>query len=177
MKHRKMWTTALTLVLALTCLSFKCGGPKGNVNGNTPPDPLRKYAKAADDIAAAISAMIDAKRKLAQQGRISADEERKLTQLLTVANEADITFNNRLKATTTLDASSKADLVNLLSQVTSAVNDLNNSGVLRLGNADARQKLSKFITTINAAIAVFAQFQAMGPVDRSVNTAHTANDR
>ena len=159
MKQRKMWTTALTLVLALTCLSFKCGGPKGNVNGNSPPDPIRKYAKAADDIAAAISAMIDAKRKLAQQGRITADEERKLTQLLTVANEADIAFNNRLKATTTLDASSKADLVNLLSQVTSAINDLNQSGVLKIGNADAQKRLSQFIGTINAALNILAQLK------------------
>ena len=150
MKHRKMWTTALTLVLALTCLSFKCGGPNGN--GNT--DPKRKYAKAADDIAAAISAMIDAKRKLAQQGRITADEERKLTQLLTVANEADIAFNSRLKATTTIDAGNKADLVRLLSQVTSAINDLNSSGVLPVGNADAKQRLTQFISTINAALAI-----------------------
>ena len=157
MKHRKMWTTALTLVLALTCLSFKCGGGGQVAGGNT--DAKRKYAKAADDIAAAISAMIDAKRKLAQQGRISADEERKLTQLLTVANEADITFNNRLKATTTLDASNRADLVNLLSQVTSAINDLNSSGVLKIGNADAQKRLTQFISTINAALNILAQLK------------------
>ena len=155
MKHRKMWTTALTLVLALTCLSFKCGGD----NSNNPDAAKRRYAKAADDIAGTISAMIDAKRKLAQQGRITADEERKLTQLLTVANEADITFNNRLKATTTLDASSKADLVNLLSQVTSAINDLNSSGVLKIGNADAQKRLTQFISTINAALNILAQLK------------------
>jgi hypothetical protein len=152
MKPRKMWTTALTLVLALTCLSFKCGG-----DGSS--DPKRKYAKAADDIAGAISAMIDAKRNLAQQNRISADEERNLTQLLTAANDADIAFTNRLKSTTTIDAASRADLTNLLSQVTSAISSLNDSGVLRLGNADARQRLSRFITTANAALAILAQLQ------------------
>jgi hypothetical protein len=157
MKQRKMWTTALTLVLALTCLSFKCSGPGGN--SNNPPDAKRKYAKAADDIAASINAMIDAKRNLAQQKRINADEETKLTQLLTVANNADIAFTNKLKATTTIDASNKADLVSLLSQVTSAVNDLNSSGVLKIGNADARQRLSKFISTINAAITILSQLQ------------------
>ena len=150
MKHRKMWTTALTLVLALTCLSFKCGGP--GENGNV--DAKRKYAKAADDIAGSISAMIDAKRSLAQQGHISADEERRLTQLLTVANDADTALVNRLKSTTTIDASNKSELLNLLSQVTSAISDLNNSGVLRLGNADAQKRLTKFISTINAALAI-----------------------
>ena len=151
MKPRKMWTTALTLVLALTCLSFKCGG-----DGS---DPKRKYAKAADDIAGAISAMIDAKRNLAQQNRISADEERNLTQLLTAANDADAALVNRLKSTTTIDAASRADLTNLLSQVTSAISNLNNSGVLRLGNADARQRLSRFITAANAALAILTQLQ------------------
>ena len=155
MKQRKMWTTALTLVLALTCLSFKCGGG----NSNNPDAAKRRYAKAADDIAGTISAMIDAKRNLAQQGHISADEERNLTRLLTAANDADTAFTNRLKSTTTIDAGSRADLVNLLSQVTSAINDLNNSGVLRLGNADAKQRLSRFITTINAALAILAQLQ------------------
>src|ERR1041385_3115269 len=124
MKQRKMWTTALTLVLALACLSFKCSGPPTE-------DQKRRFAKAADDIAGAISAMIDAKRDLASKGRISADEERKLTQLLTVANDADTALVNRLKAAPqVLDAGSCNDLLNLVSQVTSAVNNLNSRGVL-----------------------------------------------
>ena len=152
MKQRKMWTTALTLVLALACLSFKCSGPT--------PDDKRRFAKAADDIAGAISAMIDAKRDLAQKGRISADEERKLTQLLTVANDADTALVNRLKAAPpVLDAGSCNELLQLVSQVTSAVNNLNSSGVLPVGNADAKQKLSKIIATINAAVSILTQLQ------------------
>ncbi len=153
MKQRKMWTTALTLVLALACLSFKCSGPPTE-------DQKRRFAKATDDIAGAIGAMIDLKRNLAQQGRISADEERKLTQLLTVANDADTALVNRLKAAPpVLDAGSCNELLQLVSQVTSAVNNLNSSGVLPLGNADAKQKLSKFIATINAAVGILTQLQ------------------
>jgi hypothetical protein len=152
MKQRKTWTTALMLVLALSCLSFK---------SCPPDDQKRRFAKAADDIAGAISAMIDVKRDLAQKGRISADEERKLTQLLTVANDADTALVNRLKATPpVLDAGSCHDLLQLVSQVTSAINNLNSSGVLPVGNADAKQKLSKFIATINAAISVLTQLQS-----------------
>lgn len=153
MKRRMMWTTALTLVLALTCLSFKCSGPPSESD-------KRRFAKAADDVAGGISAMIDAKRDLASKGRISADDERRLTQLLTVANDADTALVNRLKAAPpVLDPASCNDLLHLVSQVTSAVNDLNSSGVLPIGNADAKQKLSKFIATINAAVNILAQLQ------------------
>lgn len=158
MKQRKMWTTALTLVLALTCLSFKCGGG-GNGNGNV-SDAKRKYAKAADDIAGGISSMIDAAKNLQQQGRITADEEKSLLQLLSTANTANGALINKIKTTTTVDASNKPELLSLLSQVTSAVNDLNNSGVLKLGNADARQRLTKFLTSINAALAILNQLNA-----------------
>ena len=153
MKRRMTWTTALTLVLALTCLSFKCSGPPSESD-------KRRFAKAADDVAGGISAMIDAKRDLASKGRISADEERRLTQLLTVANDADTALVNKLRSTTTIDAGSCNDLLNLLSQVTSAINNLNSSGVLPLGNGDAKQRLSKFIATMNAALTILAQLQS-----------------
>ena len=155
MKQRKMWTTALTLVLALTCLSFKCGGGGQVAGGNT--DAKRKYAKAADDIAGALNSMVDVLKNLQQQGRISDDEARKLVQLLNAANEADTALFNRLKATTVVDASNKSELLSLLSQVSATVNDLSNSGVLPIGNSDAKQKLSKFLNTINAALAILRE--------------------
>jgi hypothetical protein len=149
--------TLLMLVLALASLSFKCS------DGCADTDPRCNYAKAADDIAGGISAMIDAKRSLAAKGRISADEDRKLTQLLTVANEAAIAFNNRLKATTTLDAASRTDLLNLLSNVTTAVDELNNSGVLSIGNADAKQKLTRVFGTISRAVNILIQLRTQLP--------------
>jgi hypothetical protein len=161
MQQRKIRATTLTLVtivLALASLSFKCSGV-----GCADTDPRCNYAKAADDIAGGISAMIDAKQSLAKKGRITMDEDRKLTQLLTVANEAAIAFNNRLKATTVLDAASKTDLLNLLSNVTTAVDDLNNSGVLRIGNADAKQKLTRVFGTISSAVNILIRLRAASP--------------
>jgi hypothetical protein len=160
MRHRKIQATTLTLlmiVLALASLSFKCGG------GCADNDPRCNYAKAADDIAGGIEAMIDAKRSLAQKGRISADEERKLTQLLTVANDAAIAFNNRVKATTTLDAPTRTDLLSLLSNVTTAVDALNNEGVLRIGNADAKQKLTRIFGTISSAVNILVRLRSESP--------------
>lgn len=152
MKHRKTWATCLTLVLGMLCLSFQCGGGDG--------DPRRKYAKAADNIAGGLSVMIDAKRDFGQSGRITPDEERRLTELLMTANDAAIAFNNKVKTTTVLDASSQLELGNLFATVRTAINALNSSGVLGIQNADAKSKLSKIIATINAAMAVISQLQS-----------------
>jgi hypothetical protein len=157
--QRKTWVTTLTLltvVLALSSVSFKCGGCADN-------DPRCNYAKAADDIAGGISAMIDAKRQLASKGRITADEERRLTDQLDAANNAAIAFNNRIKSTTTLDAATRTDLLSLLSNVTTAVDELNNNGVLKIGNADARQKMTRIFTTVSRAVAILAQLRAQTP--------------
>ena len=152
MEHRKTWAMSLTIVLGLLCLSFQCGG-----GGD---DPRRKYARASDTIAGSISTMIDVKRDFAQNGRITADEERRLTELLLRANEAATVFNNRVKTVTVIDAGSRAELGNLFAGVTSAIAELNSSGVLGIQNADAKSKLSRIIGSINAAIAIITQLQS-----------------
>ena len=124
-------------------------------NDNT--DPVRKYAKAADRMASSIEAMIDAKRSLAASGRITPAEELTLTKALLVANEAVTVFHKRVKGLTTVpDAPTKAELTNMLNEVTTAIDALNNQGVLGLSNVESKQKLTKFIATIKAAIAVFS---------------------
>ena len=153
MKHRKTWALSLTLALAMLCLSFQCGGGGDG-------DPRRKYARASDTIAGSISTMIDVKRDFAQNGRITADEERRLTELLLRANEATTVFNNRVKTVTVIDEGTRAELGNLFAAVTSSVAELNNSGVLGVQNADAKSKLSKIIGSINAAVAIINQLQS-----------------
>lgn len=124
---------------------------------DNPNDPVRKYAKAADDMAGTINSMIKAKRSLASQGRITPAEDLTLTKSLLVANEAVTVFHQRVKSlTTTPDASTKTELMTLLNNVTSAIDDLNNQGVVGVSNAESKQKLGKFIATIKAAIAVFS---------------------
>lgn len=124
---------------------------------NDNADPVRKYAKAADRMATSIEAMIDAKRSLAGSGRITPAEELTLTKALLVANEAVTVFHKRVKGLTALpDAPTKAELTNLLNDVTTAIDGLNNQGVLGLSNPESKQKLARFIATIKAAIAVFS---------------------
>ena len=155
MRNRRITAVGLVLVLSLASTAFKCGG------GCADTDPRCNYAKAADNIASGLNALIKAKRSLAQEGRISADEERKLTTMLNTANEAAILFNNRVKATTTVDAGTATELGNLLANVTTAVNELNaSSGIPGISNSESRQKLAKILATVTAAITLLNQFRS-----------------
>ncbi|MET0623030.1 MAG: hypothetical protein ABW250_08645 [Pyrinomonadaceae bacterium] len=157
MRSRKLSTIGLVIALSLTSLAFKCGG------GCADTDPRCNYAKAADNIAGGLNALIKAKRSLAQEGRISADEERRLTTLLNTANEAAIVFNNKVRTTTTIDASNATELGNLLANVTSAVNELNaGSGIPGISNNESRQKLARILATVTAAIAILNQLRSQG---------------
>ncbi|MBC8029125.1 MAG: hypothetical protein H7Z16_03360 [Pyrinomonadaceae bacterium] len=124
---------------------------------DNPNDPLRKYAKAVDNMAGAINSMIKAKRSLASNGRISPAEDLTLTKALLVANEAVTVFHTRVKSLTVApDASTKAELITMLNNVTTAIDNLNSQGVIGVSNADSKSKLARFIATIKAAIAVFS---------------------
>ncbi len=154
MRSRRITAVGLILILSLASMSFKCGGCADN-------DPRCDYAKAADNIASGLNALIKAKRSLAQEGRISADEERKLTLLLNAANEAAIVFNNKVKTTTTINADNATELGNLLANVTAAVNELNSGGgIPGVSNQESRQKLARILGTITSAIAILNQLRA-----------------
>ncbi len=150
MKRRTIPRLHILSLIVFSLLLTAC--PQDNPN-----DPLRKYAKAADNMAGAINSMIKAKRSLASDGRITPAQDLTLTKALLVANEAVTVFHQRVKSLTAApDAPTKAQLMTLLNNVTSAVDDLNNQGVLGVTNAESKQKLARFIGTIKAAIAVFS---------------------
>jgi hypothetical protein len=150
--------TGLALVLLFSSLSFKCGGPPPN-----DPDPrFRKAVLAADDIATGISKMIDLKRKLATDKKISAAEESTITDLLLKANTADKVFVTQIKALraagTLPDAGAKANLATLFAEVTSALNELNSKGLLPLGNEGAKGQLAKVLAAATAAAQIIEAF-------------------
>jgi hypothetical protein len=154
--------TGLALILLFSSLSFKCSSGGSN-NGNANVDPNKQFrsaAKASDDVAKGISEMIDLKRKLAQQGKMSAAEESKITDLLLKVNTADKVFVARIKAMrgTAPDASGKANLASLFAEVTSALNELSNAGLLPLGNADAKGQMQKILALATAAAQIIEAF-------------------
>jgi hypothetical protein len=155
MRNRRTTIVGLTLVLSLVSLSFKCNstGPTGQ------PEPLRNAASAADAVAKSIGEMIKLKRDLANQHKITSAEELKLTQALLRINTADKALVKRLKSMNSMpDASGRAQLLSMFGEVTSALSDLNNNGVLGIQNQDARNQLTTIINSINASIQIIQAF-------------------
>ena len=154
MKSKKVFV-ALLLLLAFTALSFKCnsgGGVSGGVS-----DPYRKAAKASDDISASLTTMIKIKRDLGTSGKLSHDREVALTNLLQKANDADRAFVNEIKKLKAdPNPATKATLCTLFNTVSSALTDLNNSGILPVEDADAKSKLANVFTAITAATTIIA---------------------
>ena len=149
MKSKKVFV-ALLLLLSFTAFSFKCDG--GDVS-----DPYRKAAKASDDIASAINTMTRIKRELGTSGKISRDREVALTNLLQKANDADqafVTEIKKLKADP--NPAQKATLCTLFNTVSSALTDLNNSGILPVEDADAKSKLATVFSTITTAATIIS---------------------
>jgi hypothetical protein len=114
-------------------------------------------------MAGAINSMIKAKRSLASNGRISPAEDLKLTKALLIANEAVTVFHKRVTDCDCviecprdpcegccLSDTRIAKLRTLLHNVTSAIDDLNNHGVLGVSDSFSREKLARFIATIKA---------------------------
>lgn len=150
MKSNRIWV-ALLLLLTLTAFSFKCDGGAG------PSEPYRKAAKAADDIAAALNTMTRIKRELGTSGKLSRDREVALTNLIQKANTADRALLNEIKKLKAdPNPASKATLCSLFNTATSALTDLNNSGILPVEDADAKSKLTTIFSTITAASAIIA---------------------
>ena len=138
--------TGLLLLLVFTSFSFKCD------SGGSSPDnsPFRPAAKAGDDIAGAINAMIKVKRSLAQKGSVTPAEEKALTALLLRVNTADKEFVNGVKLVKNSgDASAnKPKLCALFATLQAALSDLNNTGVLPVANPGAKSQLATALTTI-----------------------------
>lgn len=136
--------TGLLFLLVFTSFSFKC-------NDGPPPDnsAFRPAAKAAGDIAEGIKAMITIKRALARNGTLKPPEELALTNALLKLNSADKAFVkeiNTLKTTSDFNAS-KPRLCVLFAAVTTALSEVN-SGVLPIGDANAKGQLATALTSI-----------------------------
>lgn len=150
---QKIVLTGLFLLLVFTSFSFKCDG------NSTPPDsPWRPAAKAADDIAGGIKSMIRIKRELGKQGTITPAEELALTNSLLKLNTADKALVNQIKTIkSSADANAqKPNLCSLFATVTSALSDLNSSGVVPIGNSSAKTQLTTIINALNASAAIIA---------------------
>ena len=121
-------------------------------------DAVGKSAKAADAIAKSIDQMIDMKRQLAQQQKITSNEELALTNALLKANTADKAFVDGLKKINgTPTAADKSNLAPLFSAFSAAINDID-SGVLGVPSSDAKSNLTTILNTIKASLGIISSF-------------------
>ncbi len=153
MRNRRITTLGLVVALSLASLSFKCGG------GCADNNQLCDAARAADTVAKSIGELTTVKRELARQGKITAAEELRLTQQLLRLNTADRAVVNRLKAMNGApDADGRQQLLSMFNELTTALDDLNANGVLGLGDADARNRLTTLITVIRGSLPIIQTF-------------------
>jgi hypothetical protein len=153
----KLVLTSLMLLLVLTSLSFKCGSGE-----SLPPDsPYRGAAKTADDIAAAINAMIKVKRALRNSGTLKPAEEKPLTVALMKLNSADQALVKEIKAIkSSSDATTnKPKLCTALAALNAALSEVNGN-VTPVSDPGAKSQLATALTTITnllpAITTVFA---------------------
>jgi hypothetical protein len=150
MKSKKVFV-ALLLLLSFTAFSFKCD------NGGGLTDPYRKAAKASDDIAAALNTMTRIEGELGRSGKLSHDRDVALTTLLQKANDADRAFVNEIKKLKAdPNPATKATLCTLFNTASSALTDLNNSGILPVEDAGAKSTLANVFSKITAASTIIA---------------------
>jgi hypothetical protein len=150
-----MAIASLILAMGLASMAFQCGGngPDGR------PEPLRNAARAADAIAKSIGEMTTVKRDMASQKKITPAEELKLTQALLRLNTADKTLVTRLKSLNSApDATTQSQLFSMFNEVTAALDDLNNNGVLGVQNPDSRARLTTIINSIKASVQIIQAF-------------------
>ena len=125
-------------------------------------DRIREAAKASDRIATLIGSAIDLKRELGPSGAtcktlnrcITAAEELALTQQLLTANTRVKQFNDYARTIKEDTPTSRLDLAEAFSKVTSAVNALSNQAIFPIKDPEAKKRLLAILNSINAAILI-----------------------
>jgi hypothetical protein len=117
-------------------------------------EAVRKAARASDDMAVTVGLAIDTKRSLAASGLLKPEEEIPLTLGLQKVNASIKAFHAQVKRTSVLDQTSKPQLALLFSNITSAVAELNEKGVLGIKDPEAKAKVTAVLAGFTTAFAV-----------------------
>ena len=136
------------VLLFLLLSAFKCSG-----------DSLSRAARAADDIAGSVKAMIDVKRELATTQAITPSEELVLTELLLKVNSADKALVVRLKSIKGQpNSAGGAEILVIFRELNLTIQDLNSQGVLGIKNPAARKRVQVLFAAIDASLATIEAF-------------------
>lgn len=140
---------AISLVLALVLAPLGC----------TDTD-YRKATRAAAGIATGLGAIQDANESLFKAQLLDKDEARAIAQGVADAVRVNDQFVGRLRTLKTIDASNK-QLVGLwFSEVLTSLEALNQQGVLRVKNAEAKAKFAVIFAGVQSSAAILTQLMA-----------------
>jgi hypothetical protein len=117
-------------------------------------DSLKKAARASDDMAQTISAAIETKRALAQNGFIDPKEELQLTLTLKKVNDIAIQFNKQARAIGKLDSVNRKNLMVVFRQLSQSINELSQQGVLSIKNENSKAQLAAILGGLDISLKV-----------------------
>lgn len=132
-------------------------------------DQLRRAANTSAMTASLVRVAIDTKRALAKDGTLDRDEELAITVAMRDLNLAVIEFNSLARTYDEFTAETRAQLLTLFNNVTLGVARLNDQGVLRIKNPQARGRFQKILTRVRAATevaSIWASLKKIEPKDR-----------
>ena len=151
--HRKRTAIVLAIIVSLGTLT---GCPKGNSSQpqrSKLEQARRDIVTQVDRASGALTAIGEAKRQLAANGTLSRDEELPLTNALLDANSVATEikdFGNGLKDFTAAD---KQSLLALFDKGLKSISALNDAGVLKIKNPEARSNINTLVITVRTALA------------------------
>jgi hypothetical protein len=124
---------------------------------------IKKAAKAANDIAAALGGLETVSEQLYASKLISGDETIAVSNYIKSATLADDQFVAQVRALKKIDPNSKAQIVTLFASLAQSLDVLNQQGVLGVKNPDAKARLQVAFQTAQAAVDVISQMLQYTP--------------
>lgn len=128
-------------------------------------DQLLRAANASAVTASLINLGIDTKLALAQDGTLDRDGELAVTLAMFDLNRAVKEFNTRARTYTEFTSETRAELLILLNDVTAGVSRLNDQGVLRIQNPQAKARFQKILTRVRTATALASIWASLKKVE------------
>ena len=131
------------VVLGLTMLMAGCND--GDV---------RKAARAADSIASGLAAVQKANEAVFDAGLIDKEDAKAVSLLVKDATLANDVFVAKVRTLKEIDPSSKVALVRWFGELSASIEKLNQEGVLRVKNPEAKAKLSVAFAAVQAGLDI-----------------------
>lgn len=120
----------------------------------------RKATRAAAGIATGLGALQDANESLFTAQLLQKGEARAIAQGVQDAARVNGEFIKKLRTLKTIDASNKQLIGVWFSEVLTSIETLNDQGVLRVKNADAKAELAVIFAGVQSSVAILTQLMA-----------------